>query len=109
YAAGTPFREAQVARPNRVLLALSKCPPNPDAAGQLCALAKAGEQIQIVGDALWIDFHDGIGTSKLNPAVLDRAVGSTVTARNWTTVQKLAELLDAPPVKTPSKAPSARK
>jgi len=96
YAAGTPFPDAQATRPNRVLLGLSKRPPNPDAADRLRAVAKAGEQLQVVGDALWIDFNDGIGTSKLSPAVLDRAVGSTVTARNWTTVQKLAELLDAP-------------
>jgi len=93
YASRTPFREAQVARPNRLLLALSKRPPNPDAAARLQPFAKAGEQIQLAGDALWIDFAAGIGTSKLTPAVLDRAVGSTVTARNWTTVQKLAELL----------------
>jgi uncharacterized protein (DUF1697 family) len=31
----------------------------------------------------------------VSPAVLDRAIGSTVTARNWRTVQKLAELVAA--------------
>jgi len=62
----------------------------------------------VVGDALWIDFNDGIGTSKLSPAVLDRAVGSTVTARNWTTVQALAALLNAPPVGAPPPKPPAK-
>jgi len=96
YAAGTPFPDAAAARPHRMLLGLSKLPPKPDAAERLRAYAKAGERIQVADDAIWIDFADGIGTSKLSPAVLDRAVGSTVTARNWTTVQKLAELLAAP-------------
>jgi hypothetical protein len=45
----------------------------------------------------------------LTPAVLDRAVGSTVTARNWTTVQKLAGLLDATATSIPSKAAPAGK
>ena len=93
YAAGSPFRESQTAWPHRLLLGLSKRPPQADAAERLRAYAKAGERIELVGDALWLDFAEGIGTSKLTPAVLDRAVGSTVTARNWLTVGKLAGML----------------
>jgi uncharacterized protein (DUF1697 family) len=46
-----------------------------------------------VPGGLWIDFAQSVGRSKVTPAVLDRLVGSTVTARNFRTVQKLAELL----------------
>jgi uncharacterized protein (DUF1697 family) len=95
YAARTPFADAQKERPSRVLLGLSKRPPKPGAEIMLREVAKSGERIEIVEDAIWIDFLDGIGSSKLTPAVIDRAVGSSVTARNWSTVQKLDEMARA--------------
>ena len=96
YAAGSPFPDAQAARPNRLLLGLSKRPPKADAAERLRPYAKAGERLETVGDALWLDFPEGSGTTKLTPTVLDRVVGSTVTCRNWLTVRKLAEMLATP-------------
>ncbi len=93
YAKGSPFPEAEVDRPHMLLLGLSKRPPKPGAAEGLRAYAKAGERVDVVGDAVWVDFPVGAGKSKVTPAVLDRLVGSTVTTRNWRTVLKLAEML----------------
>lgn len=93
YASGSPFPDAEVKRPNLVLLGLSKRPPAREAAVALRARATAGERVELRGGAIWMDFPRGSGTSKLTPAALDRAVGSAVTTRNWRTVQKLAELL----------------
>ncbi len=93
YAAGCPFAAAQIERPSLLLLGLSKKPPLPDVAQKLRERAAHGERIEVKGDALWIDFQGGVGVSKLTPAVLDRAVGSTVTARNIRTVQELAQML----------------
>lgn len=95
YETASVFAEAQTARPHLLLLGLPKRPPRPDAAEKLRVYAKAGEQIEIVDDGIWIDFATAIGSSKLTPAVIDRIVGSTVTARNWTTVQKLGEMARA--------------
>lgn len=92
YLAANPFPEASRAEPNRVMLALSKAPPRPDAAAKLGERAAAGERIEQVGDALWVHYPGGAGTSKLSPTLFDRLAGSPVTARNWRTVQKLAEL-----------------
>jgi uncharacterized protein (DUF1697 family) len=97
YAAGSPFPDAEAAHPQTLLLALAKAKPRPDAAAKLAPYATAGERIKMIADGLWIDFHQSIGQSKLTPAVLDRAVGSTVTARNWRTVLKLAEMSAPPP------------
>src|SRR6185503_7965183 len=77
YAAGSPFADAEAERPNWLLLGLSKRPPNLGAADTLRAYAKAGERIEVLDDAIWIDFAAGVASSKLTPAVLDRAVGST--------------------------------
>jgi uncharacterized protein (DUF1697 family) len=93
YAAGSPFPDAASARPNLLHLGLSKRPPKPDAAEKLKARAAAGERIELLGDAIWLDFGAGVARSKLSPAAIDKAAGSPVTARNWKTVLKLAELV----------------
>lgn len=95
YAAGSAFPDAEEDRPSFLHLALSKKKASPGAVASLLEKAKGGERIALVGDALWIDFRSGVGKSKVTPAVLDRLVGSPVTARNWRTVQKLAEMARA--------------
>jgi uncharacterized protein (DUF1697 family) len=95
YAAGSPFPDAERERPNLLLLGVAKQPVKRGAFEALLPYAQGGERISVLKDALWIDFGNGVAKSKLTPAVLDRIVGSTVTARNVRTVQKLAELLTA--------------
>lgn len=93
YAAGSPFPDAQRDAPNRVMLCLSKLPPAPGAADMLMARAAPGEQVRQVGDALWVFYPDGAGTSKMSPNLFDRAAASPITSRNWRTVCKLQEML----------------
>lgn len=93
YARGSPFADADE-RANFVHLGLSKNKPAAGAADKLSEKAAHGEEIVIEGDAIWADFKQGVGPSKLMPAVFDKAVGSTVTMRNWRTVQKLAEMVN---------------
>lgn len=95
YAEGTPFPDAQEARPNMLHLGLSKHAPKHGAAEALLPYAKKGERVEIRGDAIWLDYGASVGQSKVTPTVLDRTIGSPVTARNWRTVLKLAELARA--------------
>lgn len=94
YVAGNPFAEASAHAPNRVMLALSKAPPKEDAEDRLRAYA-VSERVTRVCDALWIHYADGAGRTKLSPALVDRLVGSPVTARNWRTVRRLDEMAAA--------------
>jgi uncharacterized protein (DUF1697 family) len=94
YAKGSPFADADE-RGNIIHLGLSKKPPEADVATKLAERAKHGEQIVVEGDAIWIDFKDGVRDTKLSPSLLDRIAGSTVTMRNWRTVRKLAEMVAA--------------
>ncbi len=96
YAGDGPFTEAKRDRPNLVHLCLAAGPMKPGAVEAVRAKAAAGEQVEAAGDALWIDYPHGAGTSKITPAVLDRAAGAPVTSRNWNTVRKLQEMLAAP-------------
>jgi uncharacterized protein (DUF1697 family) len=89
YVRDNPYPDASESEPNHVMLVLSKAPPKAGAAKELQERAMNGERIVQVGDALWVHYAAGVATSKLTPALLDRLVGSPVTARNWRTVLKL--------------------
>lgn len=93
YLNGNPFPAAAEDEPNRVMLALSKAPPKPDALAALRERAIGGERVELVGDALWIHFLNGAGRSKLSPGLLDRLVGSPVTLRNCRTLLEVNELM----------------
>jgi len=94
YPPGNPFPKAAKDEPNRLMLLLSKRPPTAGAEDVIQARATAGEQVRRAGDALWIHFPQGSGTSKLTPALIDRAIGSPATSRNHRTVTVLKEMLD---------------
>ena len=92
YAKVTLFPDAEAARPNLLLLGVAKQKLLPGAVAALMARAEGGERVAVAEGSLWFDFISGSGRSKLSPAVIDRAAGSTVTTRNWNTVRELAEL-----------------
>ena len=85
-----PFPEAAGDEPNKLhVLLVAKRPPAKDAAEAIQARAEAGERVRQAGDALWFHYPEGAGTSKLTPSLIDRAIGSPGTARNFNTVMKL--------------------
>lgn len=92
YARRSPFPDAD-ARGNLVHLGLSKKPPADGTEAKLNERAGDREKAVVQGDAIWVDYGDGAAASKLTPAFIDKAAGSTVTMRNWRTVRKLAEMV----------------
>ena len=93
YLETNPFPKVAEAEPNRLMLMLSKLPPAPDAAERLQERARDGELVAAEGDAIWIHYPAGAGTSRLSPSLIDRSIGSPATARNYRTVLKLQEML----------------
>ena len=94
-AAANPFPAAARDEPNRLQLLLSQRPPHADAAEKLMERAQAGERVTAAGGALWFHFPEGVGSSKLTPALIDKACGSPSTGRNWRTVVQLGVMADA--------------
>lgn len=95
YAAGSPFPDAETARPKLLLLCLPVAPLAADAVATLAARAAPRERVAAAGDdALWIDFGESIGDSKITPGSIDRAAGSPVTTRNWNTVLAINAMLE---------------
>ncbi len=94
-AAANPFARAAREAPNRLQLLVSKRPPADDAAEKLAARAQAGEQVAAAGGGVWIHFPEGVARSKLTPSLIDKAIGSAATGRNYRTVLKLREMLES--------------
>lgn len=95
YLRANPFPDAARDQPNLLMLALSKQPLRSEAVATLRQRAQNGERIEAAGEVLWVHYPSGVAASKLSPALFDRAAGSPVTARNFRTAQKLAEMLAA--------------
>lgn len=94
YVPACPFPEAARETPNYLLMLLAKQPIAAGAAQAIEARAAAGEVVGKAGEALWIHFPDGSGTSKLTPSLIDRAIGSPATSRNYRSIVTLKEMLD---------------
>lgn len=96
YRDANPFADDPAALPKLVHLALSRDALRPDAVEALRQRAADGERIEEACGALWIDFGaSGVARSKLTPGFIDKAAGSPVTARNWNTVLRLQEMIEA--------------
>jgi uncharacterized protein (DUF1697 family) len=95
YAPACPFPDAARTTPNYLLMLVSKRPPAASAVEAIQSRAQAGELVRRMGDAVWIHFPNGSGTSKITPAIIDKAIGSPATSRNHRTVVTLEEMLAA--------------
>ena len=93
YPNSVAFAAAARDEPNRLMLILAKAAPAAGAESAIQARAVAGEKVKREGDALWIHYPQGAGKSKLTPSLIDRAIGSPATSRNYNTVLKLEEML----------------
>ncbi|MCC6213313.1 MAG: DUF1697 domain-containing protein [Polyangiaceae bacterium] len=92
WARGSTFADAETARPQWLLLALSRRPLPARVVTDLAPYVGPAERVALAGGGLWIDYGAGVARSRLTPAVLDRVAGAPVTARNVRTVRALATL-----------------
>lgn len=87
-----PFAQEAKSDPSHMVAMPMKEAP---AAAALTALREAirgRETVEAVGRTLYLVYPDGIGTSKLTNAVVERRLGTVGTGRNWNTVLKLRDL-----------------
>lgn len=90
--AANPFPDIARARPNWLVAMFLNGEPQ----GELSCLENvcvAGEELRLGPGCLYISFPNGVGTSKLSNAVIERRLKVRGTGRNWNTVGKLRELL----------------
>ena len=90
-----PFKDAAASDPSHMLLMTFKAPPPAGAVQALRAVIRGRESVEVRGREAYLIYPDGIGTSKLTTAIIEKHLGGAGTARNWNTVLKIDEAMRA--------------
>jgi uncharacterized protein (DUF1697 family) len=90
--ARNPFPDEASSDPAKLLVMFLQEPPSAATVDALQAAIKGPERVRAHGRQAYIVFPDGVGRSKLTPAVLEKRLGAGSTGRNWNTVLKLAAM-----------------
>ena len=91
--AANPLAAMAKGDPAHLLVFVLRAAPEPLRVKALADWIPGRETLHAAGRALYIAYPDGIGTSKLTSAVIERQLGVRGTGRNWNTVLKLAALV----------------
>lgn len=87
-----PFDDGQADHAKLHVLFLASA-PGAEAAARLDPGTFTPDVFAIDGRAMYVSYPNGSGRSKLTIDRVERALGITVTGRNWRTVSKLDEML----------------
>jgi len=88
---------ARVAKsPKRYQVSFLDAKPSREIVRRVEEAAAPGERVVVHGREIYAWHPDTIARSRLWALLAGQNLGVTATARNWTTVQKLLELADAP-------------
>jgi len=88
--AANPFARPD-ADPRRLMVAFLREPPAAERAAALEARVAPPEAVHVAGCEVYLWLPDGMGRSKIAPAV-ERTLKAPMTARNWNTVAELAAM-----------------
>lgn len=89
--AANPLATEAGADPSHLLVMFLKAPLGKADAARLAALPTVGELVHPGREELYLYYPPpGIGRSKLTGAVVERALGTVGTARNWTTLTRIS-------------------
>ncbi|MDP9191000.1 MAG: DUF1697 domain-containing protein [Acidobacteriota bacterium] len=80
--------------PSHFIVMFLSAQPSPAAMQSLRDAYSGPENMHLNGTELYIEYGSGMGTSKLNNALIERKLGVAGTARNWNTVTRLVEIAD---------------
>lgn len=87
-----PFPAEAKSDPARLVMMCLRDAPSAAAVKALQAAIKGRETVLAKGKQAYCIYPDGQGNSKLTIAMIEKALGTRGTARNWNTVLKLGEL-----------------
>jgi uncharacterized protein (DUF1697 family) len=92
--ARNPFARRRGLEPSRLLVTFLGADPSPEARDKILQIKTDPEELHIDGRELYIYYPNGMGRSKLSPAVLERTLQTSGTGRNWNSVTKMLEIAE---------------
>jgi uncharacterized protein (DUF1697 family) len=92
--ARNPFAARPGIVPGKLLVTFLASEPGPEARERLLRIKTDREELRIDGSELYTYYPNGVGRSKLQLAVIERALKISGTARNWTSVTKMLEMAE---------------
>ena len=92
-----PFVQEAATQPSMLVAMVVRQAPSTADVARLRASISGPERLEVGDRVLYISYPDGQGRSKLTGSVIERALSTRGTARNWNTVTKLLALVTASP------------
>lgn len=92
--ARNPFATRDGIDPRKLLITFLPINPGPEARDKVLRINTDPEELRINGRELYIYLPNGMGRSKLSFAVIDKALKTSGTGRNWNSVTKLLEIAE---------------
>jgi uncharacterized protein (DUF1697 family) len=89
-----PFAKRFGIEPNRLVVSFLTGAPGPESKRNIAQIKVGPEELYLDGRELYIYYAGGMGKTKLTPALLERALKLSGTARNWNTVTKLLDMAE---------------
>jgi len=90
-----PFAKRPGIEPGKLYIFFLAGEPTPEAREKVAQVKVGPEELRLDGRELYTYYPDGMGKSKVTPAVIERALKVSGTARNWNTVAKVLEMAEA--------------
>jgi uncharacterized protein (DUF1697 family) len=91
--ARNPFAKRSGIDASKLLVTFLAAAPGPEAREEILRIKAGPEELRIGGRELYVYFPDGMGRSKVWPAI-EKALKKAGTGRNWNTVTKLLEIAE---------------
>jgi len=91
--ARNPFANRHGIDASKLLVTFFAAVPGPEVQDEILGIKADPEELRIDGRELYVYFPDGIGRSKVRPAI-EKALKKSGTGRNWNTVTKLLEIAE---------------
>ena len=93
--AANPFEGRPDLNPSRLLVTFLYKDPGEEAREAVRIVDTLGEELFAQGRELYVYYTNGVGKTMLKERVLNKALGTMGTSRNWNTVTKVLELATA--------------
>lgn len=92
--AGNPFPRDAKTRPKFLMVMSLKDAPARPAIAALEAAITGPEVVDVKGRHAYFVYPEGVGSSRLTTALIEKKLGTRGTARNWNTVLKLGAMTE---------------